>query len=525
MAESTPESTRSQALDSTALLRGLRRRWWIIALCALVAGAAAYLTASSKPDQYTATSSLLFRDDNLTQAVLGVYASNGNQDPERNASTNVQLLTLAPTVQRAAQVLGMSQEDLRGKIGVAPSANSDIVLVSATDADPKRAAYIANTYARVFITNQRNAKAQLIDNARKSVENQIAQSGKSYPRSQLDSLRQQANQLQVLARLQTGGVQLASTAETPTVRSAPRPKRNTMIALVAGLLLGVAVALLLDRLDNRVREADELSDPFDRPLIGLLPAISRRRDPLRERALQEALHLVRVSMSYVGLGTHLRAIAITSAAPDEGKSTFSAGLANVLAHSGSKVLLVEADMRRGNLANRLGVSAPYGLADVLARGVTPAEAVVAATRWSDGTGSGQLAFLPAGHRVPNPADLVESDAMRELLAWGREQFDVVIVDTPPALAVPETLTLLPYCDGALVIGRVGASRRNGVNALASRLKVLGIKPLGIVAFAAGRRSEQTGYDYDGAYANSTQLATPEWGNAGEAESSTAAATV
>jgi len=239
----------------------------------------------------------------------------------------------------------------------------------------------------------------------------------------------------------------------------------------------------------------------------------KRSDPLRDSAIQEAFALLRVNLTYTGLSKDVKTLAVTSAIADEGKSTAAAALAYSLSQSGSSVLLVESDLRRGQLATRLGATSPFGLVDVLAGRIPGADAIVSTNIFSDGStrrvqAAGELAFLACGPRVPNPGDLIESDAMTGFLDWAKSRYDLVIVDTPPVLAAPDTLTLLPRVDGFLVVGRLGTSRRARTRALSHQLAAVGQQPLGLVVFGASKSNAT--YDYSSAYVESGTALTPEW---------------
>ncbi len=481
------------------VVRALRRRWWIVLLAVLLVGGASLAYSLTQTKQYSATASLLFKDDNLSQSVFGVITNPGTQDPARNGTTNTTLVKLSDTTQRAAETLDMSASAVNAAVNVEPRGESDVTEVVATDPSAVLAARIANAYARVFIAAQRNYKSGVILRARDAAQRELASKGSGYPARQVADLERQINQLQVLAALQTGGVQLVSAAEVPRSPSSPKTKRNVLLGIIAGGILGFGLVLLAQRLDRRIRRTQDLEREFGRPVLALLPPMYRKDDPVRDASLQEAIQLLRVSLTYTGLGTRLKVLLVTSSMPAEGKSTASTLIAFAAARAGSSVLLIEADLRRGALGTRLDTHPEYGLADVLARYVPPEEAVVDVPNpaLTGATAESSIAFLAAGPRVPTPGDLIESERMAEVIEWARANYELVIVDTPPAIAVPDTFSMLPLVDGSLIIARLGVSRRDQVRRLATQLHLLNQDPIGIAVFSSKSSDSAYGYDYYG----------------------------
>src|SRR5207244_8023755 len=188
---------------------------------------------------------------------------------------------------------------------------------------------------------------------------------------QANALRQRAEQLQILAALQTGNAELVQPANVPTTPSSPTPTRDAILGLIIGILLGLGLAVLLERLDRRLKDPKEISEAFDRPILGAIPesrAIANAdHDPQRLAPGEaEAFRMLRANLRYFNVDRQINSVLITSSAPADGKSTVAMHLASAAAGAGAKVLLMEADLRHPTLARRLGLPHDRGLSQVLA---------------------------------------------------------------------------------------------------------------------------------------------------------------
>jgi capsular exopolysaccharide synthesis family protein len=245
------------------------------------------------------------------------------------------------------------------------------------------------------------------------------------------------------------------------------------------------------------------------PLLGVVPEsssfsrTSRRAGAgatLPSREL-EAFHLIRAHLRYFGIDRALRTLLIASASSGDGKTTVARHLASAAAQMGSRVLLVEADLRRPTLAAQLGLEIGPGLADVLIGAVSLSDAVqteeIDSLTESDVAGRRPLTVLVAGATTPpNPGELLESHAMERLLAHAANAYDLVVVDTAPLTAVSDTFPLLRKVDGVILVGRLSHARRDVAQRLRQTLEAGGSSLLGVVAngYKAGR-NEPYGYAY------------------------------
>lgn len=499
------------------VLRALRRRWWIVIACVVFTGGAAILFSTRQVKQYTASASLLFQDPGFDQMVFGSNFAQPTADPTRQAATNIDLVSLPTVAARTSRALGgkITPGRVRAEVSVAASGQADIASISATDSSPVEAAVIANTYAKQYIRYRQQADRAKVAGAQTSVRHDLAQLTPSQRTSAVgQSLLNRANQLQILASLQTGNAELAQAATTPTSPSSPKTERNGIIGILVGLMLGLAIALLVDRFDQRLRDSAAVEEAYAVPILGVVPAsgafaASHANDPL-QGAEAEAFGLLRARLRYFNVDRELRSILVTSAMPNDGKTTIALHLAIADAIAGARVVLVEADLRRPTLAERLDLRKGPGLADVVSRNVTLESALVSVGEPDFGPhGSGShpvIDVLPAGAIPPNPAEMIESASMRELLVTLTEQYDIVIIDSPPVSVVADAIPLMRQVSGLVIVSRIGQTSRGSAEHLRQQLVKLNAPTLGVIA--NGERKRRGGY-YD--YANGYSDAEPSSG--------------
>jgi len=276
-------------------------------------------------------------------------------------------------------------------------------------------------------------------------------------------------------------------------------------------MLGLGIAFLLERLDRRIREPRDLEAVYGLPLLGVVPqsaALSRSaRSGKNAKGVlpageAEAFHLIRAHLRYFNVDRQLHTLLVASAATGDGKTTIARHLAAAAARMGSRVLLLEADLRRPTLAKQLDVQFGPGLSDVLIGAVSLSEATQTIDLGSPsaaGSGGRMLDVLVAGAVLPpNPGELIESHAMETLLERAKSTYDLVVIDTTPLTAVSDAFPLLRKVDGVLLVGRLGRNRRDVAQRLHETLTGAGAPLLGVVAngFKSGRLGGSYGYTYD-----------------------------
>lgn len=470
----------------------LRRRWPLIVLCLVLVTGAAIGYSELQKKQYTASSQLLFETQDFTQELFNTTVVSNNIDPTQQAATDQNLVTLPIVSQRTAHAIGggVTPGQVYSEVSISPVGQSNIVQISVTDPSPKVAATIANTYAQQFVQFRKRSDQDLILGAEDLIQRELANltPGERLSQQGID-LATRSQQLQELASLQTGNVEFVQPASVPEDPSIPRTKRNGALGLIVGLLMGVGLAFLLERLDRRIRDAEDLEATFGVPVLGTIPESSAYEMAPTVEVLPhvegEAFALLRARLRYFNVDRELRTLLVTSAAPQDGKSTIVMNLAVAEAMAGyQRVVLVEADLRRPTQAKRLGVGRVPGLSELLSGNVSLDDAIQTvhvAHRQNGNSADVKLSVIVAGDIPPNPAELVESRAMVELLHKLSESFDFVIIDSPPASSVSDAMHLMRLADGVLIVSRVGKNTRDMARHLGDQLRKLKAPVLGVVA--------------------------------------------
>ena len=484
------------SLDSGQFLGFIRRRALLVLLCVGLVGVAAYGYSKQKTKMYTATAALTFNTSQLDEQIAGLSASN-NVTPLAEQASNLELVKLGDMAAKTARLLGhgLTEEEVSESVSASAKGESSIIAVSATSASPTLAAAIANTYSREYVKEQESSNREFFKSALALVKGQLARLSPAQ-RFGTDGLElvDRDQTLALLAELHYGSVKLAQEASAPSSPSSPRNKRNAILGAVLGLFLGLGIALLIERFDHRLRKSDDLETIYGLPMLGVVPksaALSRsaRRSGPNGIALPaaeaEAFSLIRAHLRFYNIDRDLRTVVIASPAPGDGKSTVARHLAEAAARLGSRVLLLEVDLRHPTLAQQLGLEYAPGLAGVLVGDLSMDEAiqpVVLAASPGEGITGRTLDVLTAGAVLPpNPGELLESRAMDTLLTRAKSTYDLVVIDTPPLNAVSDAFPLLTKVDGVVIVGWVGHSRRDAAEQLQQVLAISGAPLLGVIA--------------------------------------------
>lgn len=485
----------SDHIDIERVLVVLRRRWWVVALLTVVVGGGAFAFSKIQHKKYTATTSVLFPNQELQQQASGlqVLPTSPNQDPQIMA-TNIEVLSNQSGVPQATASKvghGLTAKDVSNAISVSQKGQTSIAEVSATSDDPKLAAAITNTYVRQFIKSQMAQQRASVAQALALVEKQIrGLSPQQLAGVNGQALLDRAESLRILATLQNGGAQIVSPAAVPTSPSSPQVTRNTGFGLVIGLLLGLTLVFLLERFDRRIKDVDELQAAYHLPLLAAVPqsrvyaTAPQHANGTPDRGEREVFGLLRAYIRYFNVDRELRSLLVASAAPGDGKSTVARNLAQAAQESGTRTLLIEADLRRSDTARHYGVGPAPGLSELLVGTAEREEAIRSvpiSTRVNGAKSEVSMDVLVAGNPPPNPSELIESHAMADLLAWATENYELVIIDTPPLAVVSDTVSLLGRVDGVLVVSQLGKNSRDAAAFLRDRLKDINAPLLGVVA--------------------------------------------
>lgn len=491
----------------------LRRRVWIIVPCVVIAGIGAFLRSHSETKKYSSRAALLFQENNLSQQLFG-YQTSSLTDPTTQAATNLNLVTQPVVATYAARVLGIPSGRVSSEISVSAAGQSNIVNVTATDPSPTFATRLANAYAAQFVSYRQRADRAQVQQAAAQLRSQIQllRSNRSAPPAQLRNLETRLSQLDTLIALQTGNVQQAQQAQVPSSPSSPHVKRDTAVGLLLGLLVGLLAAFIAERIDQTLRDPDEIKDLIGLPLLGAIPgsrALARGSAavPFAGGAAEaETFHLLRTQLRYFNVDREIKSVLIVSAAPRDGKSTIAWNLARAAATSSrdAKAIIVDADLRKPVVAQTAGLPPGPGLAEVLTQDLDIEDVVRSIPiKRADGETAGELDVLTAGSGVPNPTELMESYALRELIADLHARYDFIVFDAPPTSVVSDAIPLMTQVSGVLLVVRLRQTRRADLRRLREQIADLKAHVLGLVLNDLNAKDASYGYGYGYGYGTQT----------------------
>lgn len=367
-----------------------------------------------------------------------------------------------------------------------------------------------------LLDDQENAAQSL---KRDAVEFKSLLSDVQKKRETLDALMKRQNEMELTTRLKdldatSSNIRVVDRARPPTAPFRPNKKLNLLLGLFVGLGLGVASALFLDSIDNTIGDTAEIERLVKLPALATVPhhgattgLAARRGEPAlaetvdlvahrdRRAPASEAFRELRTAFLLSSPGHPPRQIMVTSALPEDGKSSTAMNLAVVLAQSGRRVLLVDADLRRPRLHKVFNVAAAGGLSSVLSG--LDADPVPLAQK----TAIDNLDILVSGPVPPDPSELLDSPTFAQmgtrLLAAG---YDHILYDSPPALAVADPVIIASVVDAAIVVCRAGRTPREALQRAVQKFSQAGIKPIGVVLNDLdAARQGRSSYAYYGRY--------------------------
>ncbi|MFZ0319335.1 MAG: polysaccharide biosynthesis tyrosine autokinase [Candidatus Sulfotelmatobacter sp.] len=334
-----------------------------------------------------------------------------------------------------------------------------------------------------------------------------------------EGLLEKLKQAGVSAGLRSNNFRIVDSARVPNYPIEPNIPRNLSFAFMLGLTSGVGLAFVLEGLDNTVRTTEQAQMISGLPPLGMIPLGSRTaREGANSKRLviasssKESVELItqvrpqsqmaesyralRTSLLLSNLGAPPKVIMVTSALPQEGKTTTSINCAVVLAQKGIRVLLIDADLRRPSIHKTLGMGPRSGLSNVLTGSATLETAITRSPILPN------LDVLPAGTPPPNPAELLASVNMRDVLEELRGHYDHIVVDTPPTLSVTDAVVLSPRADAIVLVIRSGQTTKQALRRSRDILTQVNAKVSGVLLNAVDLSSPDYYYyyEYQGKYA-------------------------
>jgi capsular exopolysaccharide synthesis family protein len=368
----------------------------------------------------------------------------GNTFSQARVQSYVSTVGSAIVLQPAIDTLGLetTPEELAARVKASTDPNTVLINISVTDQSPVQAAALAQAVANSLI-------------------------------SAVDRLEQP----------KAGGtspvsLSIIKPAKAPAAPSSPNTRINLIMGLLAGLAVGVGLAVIRANLDNRIRGEADLRRVTDTPILG---GISFDQDATRKPLLTqtapqspraESFRQLRTNLQFANVSGYARTVLITSSLPGEGKSTTATNLAIALAQAGQTVCLIDADLRRPMVNEYLGLDRNAGLTTAL----VGEEVADLLQPW----GEDRLFVLASGPIPPNPSELLGSEEMKNLILRLEKSFDTIVIDAPPLLPVTDAAVLAQHVGGVVLVVGSQKLKQNDLEKSLSALNMVGAKILGVV---------------------------------------------
>ena len=528
----------------------LMKQWRLIVTCFIVLGLGTYIGSRLMTRQYqSATLIQISIRTNTNQADINSLLAS-----DQLVQTEAQL-AISDTVLRevVSHYSGLTVDQLAKNVSTVAKPNTQLFEIDVFDPSPTRAAALANDIAstlikqQIGVAQQDNAQSQqqiLLDLQQTQrqigiVKSQIAtlqakngnETQISVLQAQLSALQQHYTQWQsLLAQLELTDAQsgsflrIAQAAQPASSPARPNVLLNTAIGLLVGLLNGLLLAMLLEQFDTRVRTEEVLTQLVDWPVLATIwrPESSKSKknkgeveelvNPPKHSANIEPYRILRTSIGFSVIDKPLHSIMVTSAAPNDGKSTVAANLAIFMAKAGKKTLIIDADLRRPTIGEKFHLPKDtMGLSNaIMAYSQVQFATPTSSTGLSDRPNSmsfsldpfmstvdiPNLRIMPSGPLPPNPPELLDSKAMeRFFAALANCGAEVVILDTPPLLGLSDASILVPKVDGALVVVDITTANKKSLKQVKELLTKAGTRVLGCVVNKQRRSRKDMAYSY------------------------------
>lgn len=440
-------------------IRILRKNWILLLIGVILGAGGGYASAALATPIYQASTKLYVSVQSDASATGDLLQ--GTSYARQVVTNYIEVIPTGRVLEPVIDELGLdlTLPALARSITVSSPANSVILNVAVTNADPELAAAIANDVAESFI--------------------EVAQSP--------------------IANEQPDGISpikvtVLDAASAPAEPSSPNYAMNIALGLLIGLVVALAVAVIRHLLDTRLHGSSDIEAVTKQPLLGAIvndPDADSTRlivntDPRSPRA--EAYRSIRTNLQFLDIGSRNHSFVISSSKPGEAKTTSSVNIALALAETGARVALIDGDLRRPRIAGFFGMESELGLSDVL---IGRVELVDSLQRF----GQSSLYILASGPVPPNPSELLGSHAMDQVLEALNERFDYVLIDSPPILAVTDSAVLSKKTAGVIFICAAERTKRHELENALKTLSNAGGTVLGVVGTMLPTRGVDR-YRYD-----------------------------
>jgi len=509
MSTPDPVEGRAPALDSNkqeGLLAGLEivdRHWQAIVLVICATVVVFVLAHESKAKSYTATASVTFQNNTLSDSALNISTATSSE-PQREADTEVLVAHSAEVAQGVRQQLKLptSTSELLSDVKVEAAPTADVLNVIATTGNAQTSATLANAFASQYIAFR--AKAQLVGiaSAQAKIRDQITGLPSTSPeRATLEQTLVRLGSLQAVAG---SGANIIGRATPPTGPNGGGISQAVVIGFLVGGAIAFSLVFLLESLDRRVKTVADLERGYRLPALVGVPQTRSRTVHAESSVLLEPYRILRSALGFTAVTRPLNTLLVTSAVSGEGKTTVAVNLAHVMALSGRRTVLVELDLRRPATFGPIELAAQRGVTTAL-MGTAELDSLLVRPL----PDLPNLLVLPSGVLPHNPSELLGAARVVDILSELGADGTMVIVDAPPLNPVADTQVLLdnPAIDAAILVARIDRTTREEMRQARSILDHHKVEPVGIVVTGV-RDPSRYGYGYGSYEATAAPVEAP-----------------
>ena len=514
----------------------LLKKWlWLILLTTIIAAFAAFIFSSRQTPIYRASARLMLSPStskNVAMQYNDILAA------QKLGSTYAELLTTYPLIEAAIAKAGLEgvvdPENLMDAITVQAVRNTQLIELHVEYWDPSIAAKLANTIPEVFVEFNTRRQTARYEDVKKSLQEQLQQQSQQIQAieiklQQLDGAQNVEDKAQktilenqlvqyrstygnVLAQLEEirlaeanalDVITVVEPAKIPKHPVRPRVLMNTLMAAIVGGMIGLGAAFLIEYMDDTIKTPDDITRITPLSTLGIIARNKKNNngelitvtDP--RSPVAEAYRTIRTGIQFASVDKPLRTLVVTSAGPSEGKSTTVANLAVVMAQAGKKVIIVDADLRKPTQHKRWKIPNTAGLTGAMLMD----ELTEDLDYLLNPTEVDNLWVMTSGQLPHNPSELLGSNKLQQVVDKLLETCDIVILDSPPALAVTDPVVLAQKMDGVIIVVDAGATHEPALIHVLSEMEKAQAHIVGLVLnrFKSGSNSGYYYYYYERYY--------------------------
>jgi non-specific protein-tyrosine kinase len=513
-----------ETIDIRQYLWILWRYLWLIVLAGILGAAVAYYVSVTQTPIYQSTTTVLINESAAKNAVTDyttILAS------ERLTKTYSEMLVKTPVMEEVARRLNLKvlPDDLQERVEAQPVRDTQLVKISVEDPNPYLAAAIANTLVEVFSDQIKELQTSRFSESKANLQEQIyaMEAQISQASQELAKMKEQglsgadalearlAQYQQIYASLVTNFEQIrlaeaqsatniiqVEPARADLVPVRPQVLRNTLLAGFVAVVLAIGLVFLFEFLDDTVKDPDQIIRATELPILATIGRINTEKtslvaqfDPLSPIA--ESFRRLRTNIRYSAVDEPIRRLLVTSPTPKEGKTTVATNLAVILAQDGLRTILIDGDLRRPTIQKLFRSKIDSGLSTLFVHPELSVDLVLKPTNIVG------FQVLPCGERPPNPAELLGSKRMSDILSQAEAIADMVVIDSPPVLSVIDAAVLATLNTGVLIVIQPGSTKQRDLMQTVEQLRRVKAKILGLVLVdikARYARYYRSYYSYD-----------------------------